>query len=352
MAEERAPDPEPAVPPTAADRPGRIAVRKAQLERFARSTMATIEARRDTSTPIGIAFDTYGHDNRSGGSVLAAALAFRIFLFYVPYVFFVVYVFGFGSDLAHHDPQDVARAAGMGGLFARAISAASAETATARIVIVVLSGYALFLGARGMIKVLRIVHGLVWEVPVPRPRGRSKGAVFIVLLLSAAVALSVAIHALSRHYLVGGIVVLVLYTLVPIGIWLYVSWLLPHQPVEIWDLLPGAIVFGVGIAVLHAFTVVYFPHLVSAKSDTYGVVGIALVVLFWAYLIGRLMTVAVVLNAALYFRTQRSQPGIPQPPPSWQSLLARTGGWFGMRHERRADHAAHEEAPGQIPDSS
>src|SRR3954447_26667551 len=50
-----------------------------------------LEERRATSRSVDVLFVSIQRDSMTGGAVLAAALAFRIFLFVVPYAFVVVY---------------------------------------------------------------------------------------------------------------------------------------------------------------------------------------------------------------------------------------------------------------------
>jgi uncharacterized BrkB/YihY/UPF0761 family membrane protein len=103
---------------------------------------------------------------------------------------------------------------------------------------------------------------------------------------------------------------------------LFVSWLLPHpEDIDLWHLVPGAVVFGIGAEALHVVTVVWIPYLVSSKSETYGAIGIALVLLFWAYLLGRVMTASAVLNAALYTRRVSQLPGLPPAPRPVRHLI-------------------------------
>jgi uncharacterized BrkB/YihY/UPF0761 family membrane protein len=67
-------------------------------------------------------------------------------------------------------------------------------------------------------------------------------------------------------------------------------------------LAPGAALFAIGVEVLQIVTVVWFPHYLASKSEVYGAIGIAIVLLLWAYLVGRIITLAAVLNAALWAR--------------------------------------------------
>ena len=67
---------------------------------------------------------------------------------------------------------------------------------------------------------------------------------------------------------------------------------------------------------LHLITVYYLPLTISHKSATYGAIATALALLAWAYLVGRLLTAAAVLNAALWHRKQLPDPESRNPTGS------------------------------------
>ena len=98
---------------------------------------------------------------------------------------------------------------------------------------------------------------------------------------------------------------LTLYTLVPFAVWWFVSWWLPHGDCDLLGLAAGAAVFAVGTEVLHVVTVVWFPHQMESKSELYGTLGTAIALLLWAYLLGRLITLAAVVNVELWRRRPR-----------------------------------------------
>ena len=52
-------------------------------------------------------------------------VAFRLFMFLVPYAFVMVTGFGLASTAAGQDPSDAARSAGIGGLLANAVASTS-----------------------------------------------------------------------------------------------------------------------------------------------------------------------------------------------------------------------------------
>ena len=78
-----------------------------------------------------------------------------------------------------------------------------------------------------------------------------------------------------------------------------------------------AVLVGIGVQVLHFITIYWITHLLSSKSETYGAIGAALAILFWAYVLGRILAASAVLNAGAW--QQRHPPAaspLPPPPPS------------------------------------
>lgn len=277
---------------------------------------------RSASTTVGVAFDALSYDTDTGAPVLAAALGFRVFLFQVPYVSVFVIAAGAVADLTGRDPGSFFHGRGIVGLTAHGVSNAAALSGWARVSALILAVYALFLSARSFVKVVNIVHALVWGVPRTGLARASRAATVFVGLVTILLALALAIDALRRRDPVAGIFALVLYTIGPFTLWWFVSWWLPHRPCPLIALAPGAALFAVGTEVLHVVTVVWFPHYLESKSEVYGTIGVAIVLLLWAYLLGRIITLAAVLNAALWarFGADSAHP-LPLRRPSWRAPL-------------------------------
>jgi uncharacterized BrkB/YihY/UPF0761 family membrane protein len=155
---------------------------------------------------------------------------------------------------------------------------------------------------------VNIVHALVWQVPRTRLQSANRAALGYILLVTVLLALSLGVSALREHFALWGTVALVLYTLVPLLFWWFASWWFPHRPCPLIALAPGAALFAIGVALLHVVTLVWFPHHLESKSETYGTIGVAIALLLWAYLLGRLITLAAVLNAALWARFGAGAP--------------------------------------------
>lgn len=263
-----------------------------------------LEALRPRSRTIDSAFVALARDTEAGGGVLAAAVAFRVFLFVIPYIFAVIALFDVAGSVSGQDPRSVAKSWGIGGLMAQAVHASTSHLSGSGrwfaligvLVIVLLAG-------RALLKTLRIVHGLVWRVPVRKPARPTRAALVIVALTTVSLLLSATIERLRTVSGLGELGAIILYTAVPSAIWLVVEFAMPHAADAGWkDLIPGAVLFGVAVLGLHLFTVYWVADLIKRKSATYGAVGSALALLLWAYVFGRIMTASAVLNASLWAR--------------------------------------------------
>lgn len=273
----------------------------ARIERTRRS----LESKRPHSALIDAGFRAFEHDVAAGGGVLAGAVAFRVFLFLVPYSFVVVVGLGFGADAKTRDPGDLARAAGIGGLAAKAMTSVGELSTTQRVLSLLVAAFALLLATRALLKVLRIVHALIWRTRAGKFARPSRAALVLVLLVTLAFALAVLLAQLRDRSLLLGIIGTALYIAIPVALWLLVSWHMPRPESLPWTaLVPGALLFGVGTEVLHVVTIYWISHEVETKTDTYGAIGFALALLLWAYLLGRLITSAAVVNESLWTRYQ------------------------------------------------
>ncbi len=285
--------------------PGLVSPKLTRRERVKRRIQAErrrLEAARGASPTVGFAFDAFSYDTDTGAPILAAALAFRVFLFQVPYVCLFVILAGFVADATGRSIESMFRGRGIASLTAQSVQNAASLAGWARFTGLVVVAYALFLTARAFVKVLNIVHSLVWDVPRTKLRSANRATFGFVGFVTVALSLSYLIQALRDRSAVVGVAALILFTIVPFLAWWYVSWWLPHRDCPLIALAPGAALFAIGTEILHLVTVIWFPHHLQNKSEIYGTIGLSVALLFWAYLIGRLITLAAVLNAALWTR--------------------------------------------------
>jgi uncharacterized BrkB/YihY/UPF0761 family membrane protein len=283
-----------------------------------------IEAKRPHSRVIDSVLGAFEKDVAAGGGVLAGAVAFRVFLFMIPYVFLLVVIFGLGASVGDEDPGHLARKAGIGGIAGKAFSSIGDLTTGQRVASFFVATFALLLATRALLKVLRIVHALVWRTPAGKPPSMMRAAGVLILVVTGALAIIALIGQLRERSFLLGLVGTLLFLAIPCAVWIGVSWFMPHPPEVPWTaFIPGAVVFGIGMEVLHIITVYWISREIENKTDTYGAIGFALALLLWAYLLGRLITSAAVVNETL-----------------WVKNLART-----RAREEARERRAHREPP-------
>ena len=86
------------------------------------------------------------------------------------------------------------------------------------------------------------------------------------------------------------------------ALWVLISIHLPHRDASWQALIPGALVFAVGVEVLNIFTAYVLTPWALTKQGTYGALGLAAALLLSLFLISRLVVAAAVLNATLWDR--------------------------------------------------
>ncbi len=93
--------------------------------------------------------------------------------------------------------------------------------------------------------------------------------------------------------------------------------LLPHGRATWRTLLPGALFTAIGFQVLHGCVVFFLGDELETSTSLYGVLGIVTTVLFFMYLVGRIVVIAPVLNSSLHeeLRAQNAEPDGPRETP-------------------------------------
>ena len=298
----------PAEAPSPTHAPGRIrataghARQRLALERT--RLQEELSTRRQRSGLVDAGFQVQELDARVGGGILAGALAFRIFLFMVPFVYVVFTVVGAVSGAISQDPAQLARDIGITGVLASAVVKTQDQSAWTLAVLVAGAAVALFLTAGSLLKALYVVHWLIWRIPRVTPGGVVPRLLLIGFTLAVS-ALGVVVNDVRKSSgIAGAVTAIVVVTALSFGLWWRVSWKLPHAPAPASALVPGALLMAIGADVLHLLTTYWIGHLVARKTSTYGPVGIALAVLLWVYILGRIIVASAGLNAALFYRAE------------------------------------------------
>lgn len=259
--------------------------------------------RATTWGPMGpiaeVGWRTWRRDQETAGSVLAAAVAYRLFIWLLPLSLLVVVGVGVQTDVTGESAGDVVEQTGIAGYFARSVAAAAEATTPLTRTLIGGTALVVFLyESYVLLRTLRAVNAFAWGVPV-RPMARpGPDTMLFLLLVLGLVALSAAIPPVRDATRPFGLLVIVPATLALVPAW-YVAvnlLVLPHGAPSVRHLLPGAALMGAGYSAVQLFnTLLLFPWL-ARKEETYGVLGVAAGLMLSFFIIGRLFEAGAALN--------------------------------------------------------
>jgi membrane protein len=198
---------------------------------------------------VDVALRTWERDVEAGGSLMAAALAFRTFLWSLPATLFTVGLLGFTVN--ESDPR--AEGNVIRGYTLATVEQAAAEAHRSRWLLVIVGGILLLSVSYTLTKTVVVATALIWDQPL-RSVHRPVRAVGLMLTLIAVAAGLAAVAALVRSVSPGwGVTATCLIAGLWTLMWWLASFLLPHgRDLPWWGLLPGAVLFGVGSQLLHS----------------------------------------------------------------------------------------------------
>jgi uncharacterized BrkB/YihY/UPF0761 family membrane protein len=283
----------------------RARVRTAALQARAEHIGRRAQAERARHRSLDAAFDAAERDAEVGGGIIAAALAYRLFIWLLPVALVAVVGLGIAADAESESPERAAEHLGVAGLVSSSVANA-ANSPNRRYALAV--GIPLLVWAtRSLLRVLIGAHRLVWlDVRAGAPRPTLVATLrLLALLLCYGVVTTIATAVRGWSGGVGLVSTLVL--AVPYAaIWLLVTLRLPHRDAVWTALIPGGLLVGLGVEVLHVVAAYAFAPWAASRQGTYGALGIAAALLFGLFVVSRLVIAAAVLNATLWDRRQPS----------------------------------------------
>lgn len=275
--------------------------------RTAERVQAEARAARRRWDAVDVAWAAFERDRRAVGSVLAGAVAFRVFIYLLPLFLSLVVLIGVVAGLDDDGPHEIGEELGMSAYVVDSVETAAEQSSRSLWVLVPLALWAVYSAGVGAAKVLRAVHALAWDQPLQRPRSglATAAATFGVALGTLAL---IGLTQWARAHTPGLGLGAVLAGVVPfVAVWWVASRLLPHDPAAPWTaLVPGALLVGVSAWLAHLASALYLAHRVESASQLYGSLGVAAALLAWLYLMGRLMVASAMLNATLWERRRAS----------------------------------------------
>lgn len=276
---------------------------------------------------FGRILDVHERVQDVNGRVVASAITVSVFVSLFPLILVVIAVVGF---VAHGDetvPTRIIDNLGLTGEAAttmrRAIETASNSRQAASIIGL------LGLAWSGSAVATALQQGVLapWQQRPKGVRNRLFGMAWIVtagLGFAAMFALGGLLNFLPDQIpkVVVSVAIVAVGLIAEIGLFLWMFWGLGERRVGWRNLLPGAIVAGVGFEILKLLGTVLVPQLVSRTTSLYGPLGVVFAILAWLAFFARLIIYSSALNAVRYEATvgthtvEVTVPALPGPAPT------------------------------------
>jgi uncharacterized BrkB/YihY/UPF0761 family membrane protein len=266
-----------------------------EQERFKR-----LLAKHEHRPLIDVAQRIYQRDRESAGTVVGSAVAFRLFLFFVPMLLFLVGLVGIIATWV--DAEEVHEQTGITGSLAGQIDAALSQPDSSRWIATILGLFGMASAGRALSKVMVSASCLAWRLPV-RARASMRIVGGIVGLVAGIGLVAVIVNRIRADLGLAATGLSFLAAVVVYGLaWLALSMILPRATNDPGALLPGAVLVGLTIAGLQAVSQLYLPNRIGQASELYGAIGTTVVTLGWFFILGRAMVLAMALNAVIHER--------------------------------------------------
>ncbi len=277
------------------------------FRRLAEATRARLSpvrqwlARYEHLPVVDVLVGIYRRDRESAGPVIGSAIAFRLFLFFVPLLLLVVGIAGFASGFV--DAHAISRTAGVSGSLGAQISEAFHQPGFTRWFAVLIGLFGVLTAGRSLGRVLRAASAAAWRLPLTGTRASLRTAGGIAGLICGMALIAIVVNRVREDLGLGVAGLAFVPALVIYGIaWLGVSTMLPRATDDPGALLPGSLLVAVTITVMHAVSEFYLPERLGRASQLYGAIGTTIVTLGWFFILGRGIVLAMELNAAIYER--------------------------------------------------
>ncbi len=250
----------------------------------------------DSRPWLGFVLKVQDRFSEVNGGPMASALTLASFLSIFPLILVGIAVLGYFSASADDLAGEIIQQLGLRGEAATALTSAIDQAEQSRRSASIIGFAGLLWSGLGVVAVLQYTLNSVWQV---RGRGLKDKLTGLAWLLGAGV-LMVGSFALTAglNFLPGWLapIGLLVATAVNIALFLWSMRVLPNHQLGWRNLLPGAIVGGIGLEVLKVVGAFVVPRLVASSSALYGSIGTVFAILAWLFFFARLVVYAATVN--------------------------------------------------------
>jgi uncharacterized BrkB/YihY/UPF0761 family membrane protein len=277
-----------------------VAARKAKIA----ARLAELRGRAEEIPAGSATLQALKSEHDAGGGLIAGGVAFRFFLWLVPFGLIVASIGSLWSEYDEAGLESAAREFGIGATSAEAASEALQTSDRNAVIVLIVGLISLVWFTIGVLRAANIACAFAWHVEVPKIRGPLGAIALPNALLFLTIAGSAATSWLREQIGESALFGVVIGLFITTAIALYAMWLLPHRASHPVELLPGAVIVGIGYQLMDVAVLFYFAPKLGESEETYGAFGAAATLLVWLYVLCRLFTVSGFLNATLWERRQ------------------------------------------------
>ena len=252
------------------------------------------------------------------GMLLASAIAFRTFLWLMPLALLAA---GLLTGIGRSFPSVAERAQRTTGVTAVArqqIVAALHDGGQSWWVAVVIGLAGFLWTTRTLMRNLIQATAHIWDAPTRRQPQRHV-IISSLIFAGAWLMLFFAFGLVSTLDIapVGIVATFVTQVTLSTIVWLVISLRLPDRRESWTDLLPGCLLFGLGLSLMQIVGRFYLPARFEHSSQLYGSLGVAAVILVWLLLLGHLTTISALVNRVWFdYRLDRRQQAAASTSPT------------------------------------
>ena len=278
----------------------RVRDARATIDVTKRTLRERADRERDKHESVRTLFNLYDEDKGRGGQLLAGGLAYRLFIWLLPAALVASSLLRLIAEIADKSPSTTAEEMGMGGAVAASVNSAVVQTGRAAPILLVIGLVIMLWASRGVLKAMRLVSALAWHLsPAPLP-SQIRSTLATAGTLSVLALYSLVVAPLYRGSL-GSDVIATVVAIAGMGaITTWAASTLPRPDDVGWFyLIPGAILFSVGVEALRLAVSLYFGPKLERVDDLYGSLGFAAVFMAYLYLVARLAVLGLMANAAI-----------------------------------------------------
>jgi uncharacterized BrkB/YihY/UPF0761 family membrane protein len=320
-------------PPVRTDKAktGRIATTKAQAQEQVEKAQSWVDRHRPHMPILDLVLRCYERDRDTDAAIVGSALALRVFLFFVPITLVIVGVLGFVGD--HVSTKDASEQVGVTGGLADQIDSALRQGTTARWLLLLTGLFGAAWAGRTLSKTLVIASRRAWLLPTRERIPSIKVLGAVAGIIGTIGLLAIVTNRIRRNYGTPiGITMLLACAAAYALAWFFVCNFLPRARSDPSALLPGALLTGIGIALMQGATQFFATDQLSHASQLYGSLGAVIVTLGWFFIIGRLFIASFIFNACTFERFGSLSefvfglPLINRIPKRWPRIAR----WMGL----------------------